>query len=230
MGPLVGRQDMVLYYATNRQHRDVTDPDKFFADSAASPASRVSYGRYPGSADRNGENFLPGNLRIIKTDAWFDEVRSLAVVNGKPEWRIAQPSLWDKSREPVLSAAALFAADVDKDTYAGSYSRTVNGGAKSVLIYASAKDRALAASRGFHGSEPRLGQTDPSPYRDDKAETIDASDAGSDFLGHGYFAGNRAVISDLAYAIGDGIPAWRRRGLKAEPSVLAPKYWWLLVN
>ena len=323
---MVGRQDMVLYYATNRQHRDVTDPDKFFADSAASPASRVSYGRYPGSADRNGENFLPGNLRIIKTDAWFDEVRSLAVVNGKPErlmlvyvhgynngfsdaakatarlysgfgnsivpifyswpsrnrlagylsdereaersaqyfgeflqqlssripeariavvahsmgnrvlvrglqqWRIAQPSLWDKTREPVLSAAALFAADVDKDTYAGSYCPTVNGGAKSVLIYASAKDRALAVSRGFHGSEPRLGQTDPSPYRDDKAETIDASDAGSDFLGHGYFAGNRAVISDLAYAIGDGIPAWRRRGLKAEPSVLAPKYWWLLVN
>jgi esterase/lipase superfamily enzyme len=324
--PMGERQEIALYYATNRQHRNVSDPDKFFADGPASPASRIFYGRYPASTDRHGEDFLPGNLRILETNVWFDEVRSLAVVNGKPQrlllvyvhgynngfsdaakatarlysgfgdsvvpiffswpsvnriasymsdereaersaqyfgeflqelslripeakiavvahsmgsrvlvrglqqWRIAQPNLWDKNRPPVLSAAALFAADIDKDTYAGSYSPTVNGGARSILIYASAKDRALAVSRGFHGSEPRLGQTDPSPYRDDRAETIDATDAGHDFLGHGYFAGNRAVITDLAYAISDGIPARGRRGLKAVPSILAPKYWWLLVK
>jgi esterase/lipase superfamily enzyme len=184
------------------------------------------------SAQYFGEFLQELSVRIpeAKIAVVAHSMGSRVLVRGLQQWRIAQPNLWDKGSEPVLLAAALFAADVDKDTYAGSYSPTVNGGARSVFIYASAKDRALAVSRDVHGSEPRLGQTDPSPYRGDKAETIDASDAGSDFLGHGYFAGNRAVITDLAYAIGNGTPAWRRRGLKAVPSVLAPEYWWLLVN
>ena len=138
----------------------------------------------------------------------------------------------DRSQSEKLSikAVALFAADVDRDTYTTRYSFPVNESASRVLIYVSAKDRALAASRKFHDADPRLGQNDPEPYTDKKAETIDATDARTDFLGHGYFIGNRAVINDLAYALGEDIPAYRRRGLKGIPNRLAPKYWWLLVD
>lgn len=130
-----------------------------------------------------------------------------------------------------LHGVAMFAADVDRDTYAERYVKTVKERAEKILVYASSRDLALDASRRVHGAEPRLGQTDPSPpYHDNLSETIDATDAGSDFLGHGYFAGNRAVINDFVYAVEEGIPAWRRSNLKPMPNRLATKYYWLMVN
>ena len=319
------RHEVVLYYVTNREHRGVTDPDKFFGNRAHSPASEVHYGRYPVSTDAYGEKFLPGNLRITGKALWFQEVRELAMTpggapkrdiliyvhgynngftdaaracarlysgfedrvvpvfyswpssksirgymadeneteksaeyfaeflnelaKGIPEARIAIVAHSMGSRVVLeglerfnanypssegsalkLWTVALFAADIDKNTYGARYSKTVNKSATRVLVYVSARDKALAASGELHGAHPRLGQTHPEPYTDDKSETIDATDAGHDVLGHGYLAGNRAVITDLGYAIAEGIPGWRRPGLRAGPNRIATKYYWLIVN
>jgi esterase/lipase superfamily enzyme len=317
-------QDVLLFYATNRAYRKTTDPEKFFGNTAESPASRTHYGVYPVKTDLRGEKFQPGNLRIIGSKAWTEQLRVLALENGRPKRTIAiyihgynndftdaasamarltsgfgdrivpviysWPSrkkllgytsdereversaeyfadflsdllvqlpdariaiiahsmgnrvlveglerltakLPDDKKDQKISAVALFAADVDRSTYADRYVQTVRKRADRIYVYASAKDKALAASRRVHGSEPRLGQTYPSPpYNDSFSETIDATDAGSDFLGHGYFSGNRAVISDLVYAVEDGIPAWRRAGLKPMPNLIAKKYYWLMVD
>lgn len=130
-----------------------------------------------------------------------------------------------------FKAVALVAADIDREHYASTYSSVINQSADRVIIYASAKDKALAASRRIHDADdPRLGQNDPLPYSDKQSETVDASDAGTDFLAHGYFATNRVAINDLVLAVAEGLPAWRRPSLKPIPNLLAPKYWWLVTN
>lgn len=130
-----------------------------------------------------------------------------------------------------IKTLALVAADVDREHYSSTYSKSISKSAKYVVIYVSAKDRALAASRKVHGAvDSRLGQTDPTPYSDGLSETIDATDAGTDFLGHGYFASNRVAINDIVLAVRDGNSARFRPSLRPMPGFIGTKYWWLLTN
>lgn len=124
-----------------------------------------------------------------------------------------------------LKTLALLAADFDRDTYADDASRDVNLRAERVLIYVSNKDRALSASSRIRDVAGRLGQPLPTPYSDEKAETIDASDLEAGIVGHSYITDREEVLEDLHGAVMQGLEARRRKNLSPEPSVFSPKFW-----
>jgi esterase/lipase superfamily enzyme len=91
-----------------------------------------------------------------------------------------------------------------------------------VTLYASSRDNALAASEQWHNGA-RLGESGVHLVVLDGIETIDASDAGDDLLGHSYYGG-RTALSDMFYLIRDGLPASRRCCLHAS-SLQGRPYW-----
>lgn len=91
-----------------------------------------------------------------------------------------------------------------------------------VTLYASSRDNALAASEQWHNGA-RLGESGVHLVVLDGIETIDASDAGDDLLGHSYYGG-RTALSDMFYLIRDGLPASRRCCLRTS-SLQGRPYW-----
>lgn len=137
----------------------------------------------------------------------------------------------NEAQAKPLKSLALVAADIDREQYSAQFSKSMKENARRVVIYVSAKDKALAASRRVHdAADSRLGQNDPEPYSDSGTETVDATEAGTDFLGHGYFASNRTAINDIVLATRDGVGARFRPSLRPMPNFLATKYWWLVTK
>lgn len=98
----------------------------------------------------------------------------------------------ERIREVVLAAP-----DIDADVFRTQIAPRLPGVAKNVTLYASGTDEALRASRKFHGGYPRVGDTNSGIRTFADIETIDASNEGSDFLGHSYIANSPRVLVDL---------------------------------
>lgn len=92
-----------------------------------------------------------------------------------------------------------------------------------VTIYASKKDRALQLSYKFH-KWPRLGAVPGSAAAIPGIDFVDASTITTNFMGHDYFASNRALLTDVAALFRTGLRARDRAGLKGKPAS-KPVYW-----
>ena len=66
---------------------------------------------------------------------------------------------------------------------------------EGITCYVSARDRALKSSGIVHTGD-RAGLTPPLTLVE-RIDTIDASDVDLTFLGHGYYAGARPVLTDI---------------------------------
>jgi esterase/lipase superfamily enzyme len=125
-----------------------------------------------------------------------------ALMNEKPHLR------------PCFSELILAAPDVDAAVFKNQIAPWVaqqSGGC--VTLYASAKDKALGTSEKIHGGYPRAGDTGENLVILPGVETIDATKVDTDFLGHGYFAQEPKVLSDIHLLIDDSKRA-ALRGLK----------------
>jgi esterase/lipase superfamily enzyme len=80
-------------------------------------------------------------------------------------------------------------------------------------MYASSNDRALLASKAFHGY-PRAGESGDGLVVVDGVETIDASDVSGGLLGHSYFAEDRRIMEDIYSLLQGGQRAADRFGLE----------------
>jgi len=92
-----------------------------------------------------------------------------------------------------------------------------------VTLYASSGDRALLASKAFHGY-PRAGDSGEDLVIVPGVETVDASGTEGGVLGHSYFAEDRRIMEDIFGIVQTGQRADNRFGLQ---SVDTPKgrYW-----
>ena len=94
-----------------------------------------------------------------------------------------------------------------------------------VTLYASSNDRALLASKAFHGY-PRAGESGTGLVVVDGVETIDASETTGGLLGHSYFAEDRRIMEDIFALLQTGQRADRRFGLEAVNGPQG-RYWTL---
>jgi hypothetical protein len=87
-------------------------------------------------------------------------------------------------------------------------------------LYESSNDKAIQASKKFHGS-PRAGE----PLLLIKGlDTVDASAIDTDFLGHSYFSDNWPLLSDIhSLLLKDAAPA-ERFGLVEKSDPLGKYY------
>jgi esterase/lipase superfamily enzyme len=111
-----------------------------------------------------------------------------------------QPAVRSRFRELILAAP-----DIDADVFKRDIAPVIVSSNSLITIYASSTDKALVASKAFHGY-PRLGDAGSGLVILPGVDTIDASAVDTSFLGHSYFADNRSVLSDMFYLMRDGTP------------------------
>ena len=111
--------------------------------------------------------------------------------------RVVLDAINELNREfdsPIFDQVILAAADVDQQTFiqkAAAYREI----AKRTTLYISNKDKALMLSE-FGNSANRAGYFDPVTLFDG-IDTIRTNKVSQGFLGHGYYADSRALLTDI---------------------------------
>jgi esterase/lipase superfamily enzyme len=121
------------------------------------------------------------------------------------------PSVKGRVRELILAAP-----DIDADIFRRSIAPFLAGAARRTTLYASSRDLALVASRKLQGYV-RAGDTSSGVIVIPPTETIDASRANADLLGHSYVANSRSILRDIDAVINQHLPP-NRRGLRVHHS------------
>jgi esterase/lipase superfamily enzyme len=119
----------------------------------------------------------------------------------------------------------IFAApDIDGDIFR-QFAKDFWKKAEFFTLYASSKDKALEASRQFHGGYPRAGDSGKDIIIVNGVDTIDASLIDTSLLGHSYIGDNRSVLSDIYYLLKHNLPPDVRSSLVRK--TLGNLYYWL---
>jgi esterase/lipase superfamily enzyme len=175
--------------------------------------------RYPADEDRAAASSeaLAQFLRVFEGGPW----RRVHLVAHSMGNRVMLLGLADNPRPSLSFGQIVFvAADVYVDVFAPKWRKLLDAGALPATSYTSKRDKALFISDFLHKAD-RIGFIEGAPYVTDGMDTIDASAVDTSFLGHGYFADERSLLTDLGILIRQGL-APAERGLRAAP---AGKYW-----
>jgi esterase/lipase superfamily enzyme len=128
------------------------------------------------------------------------------------------------TQRPKINNVILAAPDEDRQTFT-QVAKEIQKLPKRVTLYASAKDRALQASKAIHDA-PRAGEAGKNLIILPFLDTVDASTVDTDFLGHSYAMGDRFVLSDVFELLRRGTAPDDRAGLrKVVTGALAGPYW-----
>ena len=111
----------------------------------------------------------------------------------------------------------MIAPDIDAEVFRMDMAPRLARTGINLTLYASSSDRALLASKAFHGY-PRAGESGDGLVVIEGLETIDASDASGGILGHSYFAEDRRMMEDIYALLQTGQRADQRFGLEAVDS------------
>ena len=117
----------------------------------------------------------------------------------------------------------MIAPDIDAEVFRSDMAPRLARTGIHMTLYASSKDRALLASKAFHGY-PRAGDSGEALVVVDGMETIDASDASGGLLGHSYFVEDRRIMEDIFGLLQTGQRADNRFGLEPRESAQG-RYW-----
>jgi esterase/lipase superfamily enzyme len=139
------------------------------------------------------------------------------VTNGLVELTRDDPSIHGRVRELILAAP-----DIDAATFKRSIAPALAGAAQRTTLYASSHDLALAASRKLQGYV-RAGDTSNGVLVIPPIQTVDASRANADLLGHSYVANSPSILRDIAAVINQHLSPAERK-LSAHQSGTG-RYW-----
>lgn len=113
-----------------------------------------------------------------------------------------------------VAALILAAPDIQARTFRDEIAPSLRRMAAATTLYASSEDKALHVSRDVNGAYA-LGDTRAGISRFEGMDSIDATSAGTDFLGHSAYGDSPALLKDIAEIVA-GTPAarrpWLRRG------------------
>lgn len=124
--------------------------------------------------------------------------------------------------QPKLSQIVLASPDIDSGLFEQLAVAIVKASAR-VTLYASSKDLAIQGSN-IVGGQTRAGDASNIVVVEG-VDSIDASVARDDLLGHSSFAQSVTVLDDLFYVIRSGLPPSERAGLRATENSNKKKYW-----
>ena len=119
----------------------------------------------------------------------------------------------------------MIAPDIDTEVFRLDMAPRLTQTGIHVTVYASSNDRALMASKAFHGY-PRAGESGEGLVVIEGVETVDASDVSGSILGHSYFAEDRRIMEDIFSLLQSGQRADNRFGLAMVNSD-SGRYWTL---
>lgn len=160
--------------------------------------------------ERSGADNVYVIAHSLGTRALVDAVRDLS--RNKPQVR-------GKIREVILAAP-----DIDSEIFVRDIAPRIAAPGTGITLYASANDKAMVASRNLHGY-PRAGDSAQGLVLARGVDTIDASGAGTDFVGHAYYGDSASIIADMFEIIHNGKRPADRRWL--SPAGDGTKRYWL---
>ena len=117
-----------------------------------------------------------------------------------------------KSYLALFREIVMIAPDIDADVFRQDMAPRLARTGIHTTLYASSNDRALKASKAFHGYA-RAGDAGEGLVIVDGVETVDVSDASGGLLGHSYFAEDRRIMEDIFSLLQTGQRADGRFGL-----------------
>ncbi len=129
-----------------------------------------------------------------------------------------KPSLRERLSEVILTAP-----DIDAEVFKRDMVPALVASGLSVTLYASSRDKALAASKKIHGY-PRAGESGDSLVVVPGLETIDATEVDTNIVGHGYYAETRSVLADMYSLVRNGERPDHRFGLRRVDTA-SGRYW-----
>lgn len=133
--------------------------------------------------------------------------------------RVMLSALADNDRSQLpFGQLVMAAADVYVDEFKPKFYKLQQHGLLPCTSYSSRKDMALHLSSWIHKG-PRVGLIDDFHFEGGENESIDATAVDRGLLAHGYWSGDRALITDIRALVLDGFRA-KKRGLKP-----AGAYW-----
>ena len=121
-----------------------------------------------------------------------------------------------------IAEVILAAPDIDATEFTEQLAPALFRLGAPVTLYASSHDEALAVSDSWHHGA-RLGESGAHLVVLDGMETIDASAAQADLLGHSYY-GQRTILDDMFYVISKDMRASERCCLRSM-SLRRQPYW-----
>jgi len=124
---------------------------------------------------------------------------------------------------PLFDQVVLAAPDIGADTLT-LFAREIRPTAQRLTLYASENDDALLLSRYIHGAL-RAGQKSAYLLVASGIDTVDASAARTDFLGHAYYATSASIIDDIQKILTSEAPP-ELRNLK--PAILQDLKYWII--
>jgi esterase/lipase superfamily enzyme len=125
---------------------------------------------------------------------------------------------------PLVDEVVLAAPDVAADEFTALVARA-KPAARHFTLYVSDNDDALAIS-SLLNSKPRAGDSSDGALVLPGVDTIDASAAEADSIGHSYYGESRAILADVFSLLKTGMPPDRRFGL--HPAEAEGKKYWIL--
>lgn len=128
------------------------------------------------------------------------------------------PDVRRKIREIIMAAP-----DIDAEVFKRDIAPFIVTATPSVTLYASSNDKALQASQEVNGYA-RAGDSGGGITVVPGIDTIDSTDAETDFVGHSYYAESKSIISDIFNLIRLGQRPDQRPGLKPTDGT-SGHYW-----
>lgn len=129
-----------------------------------------------------------------------------------------KPALRNRLKEVILAAP-----DIDADVFKRDIAPELTAAGRSVTLYASSEDRAIAFSKTIHGY-PRAGDSGQGLVVVPGIETIDATHVDTSLLGHSYYAEERSILSDMFNLICNDQRPDQRFGLRPVDAQIG-RYW-----
>lgn len=130
---------------------------------------------------------------------------------------VEHPEMRGRFKEIILTAP-----DIDADVFKRDLAPKLVAGCDKITLYVSNGDKALLASKKFHGY-PRAGDSSTEIVVVPGIETVDASGLDTSFLEHSYFAESGSVLTDIRRLVLEGLRA-AERGLERREAGAA-SFW-----
>jgi esterase/lipase superfamily enzyme len=127
-----------------------------------------------------------------------------------------------ETKQPVFGEVILAAPDVNRIGFLQEMADVLPKVARHVTLYSSSGDKAMKLSRSFH-QYGRAGDAGDDPMVSEGIDTIDASAAETDLLGHSYVLNAPVVIDDMAAVLCRGLPPEQRNLTRVDKN--GRSYW-----
>ena len=161
------------------------------------------------------ESHLRWFLRELLTKTSAKNVHLIAHSMGNRALTEVLRSFVAETNQPLFGEVILAAPDVNRIGFLQDVAQVLPKVARHVTLYSSSEDKAMRASKSFH-QYARAGDAGSEPVVCEGIDTIDASQAETDLLGHSYVLNARAVIGDMADVICRGLPPEQRNLTRVE--------------